>query len=68
MCCLKKQINIRNKNHIPQRKRHYPQQKILDLEQTLNVTLKTESHLTERIREIINVKRKLKRENFLLPL
>ena len=34
----------------------YPEQKILDLEQTLNVTLKTESHLTERNRETINVK------------
>ena len=30
--------------------------KYLDLEQTLNVTLKTESHLTERNRETINVK------------
>ena len=39
-----------------QRKIRYPQQKILDLEQTLNVTLETESHLTERNRETINVK------------
>ena len=43
-------------NKYPEQKLRYPQQKILDLEQTLNVTLETESHLTERNRETINVK------------